>query len=285
MISTLAPEEAVHVEENPYSYEAIKSEVKTLESFRQLFEVNEAVLKPEYIGPLRQAPHEVVQIMSEQLQSAETFIETSKSPAIRNMYERQFEEGVNALTFFNRFCEDLNGVESYDVAVQEDELGGLIINMSPKEDIPWGELGGQPVKAVQIILRNGSKVNPESTAYTPMQFNVRFLGDDSKEIDSWRLDMHNTKTREIQVDAKVGGDSLFAHHKRVESLNNSQNPEKSFQAMQAAFLLNFGRLYLLGKDEKGRTVGNARANYESDEHIALVRSEYSAAIKFLKKES
>ncbi len=285
MINTITPDEVVYSQENQFSYEAIKPEVKTLESFRALFEVNEAVLKPEYVEPLRQAPHEVVQIMSGQLQNASHFIETSTSSSIKSMYERQFAEGVHALTFFNNFCENLNGIESYEVAVQDDELGGLVINMSPKEDIPWGELGGQPVETVQIVLRNGSKVNSDSKAYTPMQFNVRFLDGDMGEIDSWRLDMHNTKTREIQVDAKIGGDSLFAHHQRVASLNNSQDPEKSFQAMQAAFLLNFGRLYLLGKDEKGRTVGNEHAVYNSPDQVLKVRQEYVNAINFLKKEN
>ncbi len=284
-METTTPTEVVQSEEQNYSYEAIRPEVRTLESFRALFEVNAGVLKPEYVEPLRQAPHEVVQIMAEQLKNAAQFIENPNSPAIENMYKRQFAEGVHALTFFNEFCENLNGVGKYSVAVREDALGGLVIDMSPTDDIPWGVLGGQPVETVQIILRNGSKYKSNSKAKTPMQFNVRFLDGASEEIDSWRLDMHNTDTKEIEVDAKVGGDSLFAHHQRVESLNNSQDPEKSFQAMQAAFLLNFGRLYLLGKDENGRTVGNEHAEYKSPEQVLKVRQEYSRAINFLKKES
>lgn len=279
--------------ENPYIDNAegeagetlIKDEVLNVENFIGLFHLNKEGIKPEFVDILDQVPDEVASIMTGNLRDAMLFAQTSPQESVKQMYQEQVARAGANLEFFDNFCRNLCDVDQYAVAVEKERLGGIRIAMKPvNENTMWGELDGTDVREVEIVLRRGDNESSTTDTYTPMQLNFRFLDGEEDEIKSWRLDLHNTDRREIEVDAGIGGGIQYIKHEPLKALNATDDPEGNFRALQAAFMVNFGRLFLLGKDQEGKFVENGKAVYENPDDLKLVTLEYQKAVKLLKKD-
>lgn len=261
---------------DPVALETLSNELRSMKNFTELFEVDQEKVKPEFRTTLAEAPAEIADIVTEPLLNERERLERLKNP-----YTREYEEGVRALEFFEDFCSDLCEVERYRVESDADAFGGIRISLFPQSYWAWAVIGGDDIAEVEIVVRTGDEGRIDDSVYTPLQLNFRFLDNTRHEVDSWRLDMHNKGARKIQVDARVGADRISVHHKDIESINRSRNPQASFRALQSAFLVNFAERFLLERNSDNYLMALPDATFGSQKEFDLIADAYTEAESFL----
>lgn len=275
-------------------HETHKPEINNLEGFRALFEVPQNEIKTKYRTPLKNAPDEIVGIMTKPLRTSRQILDNAPENAAKRVQEKQYETGKTSLEFFNSFCENLNNVDAFNIGIEGDKLGGITINLKPNSGA-FGKLGGEEIDEVSIVIRDGSETDKAAKAYTPMQLNFRFL-EQGTESESWRMDMHNVdaaihrkdlEKNRIEVDATLGGPSYKSEHNPIETLNNQEDPQDAFKALQAAFLINFCTEHLLMEDVvegKRKIVPSEKANFseENPNEFRFLKHKFAQAIKLLR---
>lgn len=181
-----------------------------------------------------------------------------------------------------------------NIGIEGDRLGGITINLEPSVGV-FGKLGGEEIDEVSIVIRDGSETDKASKAYTPMQLNFRFLNQ-GKESESWRMDMHNVdaakyrkdlEKNRIELDATLGGPSYKSEHNPIQALNNQEDPQDAFRALQAAFLINFCTEHLLMEDVvdgKRKIVPSEKAKFndENNYEFRFLKHKFAQAIKLLR---
>ncbi len=269
--------------------EAPRPELETPHGFESLFQAPNNELPSNIKTVLAKAPSEIKAIIVAPLVRMETTLTTSADklhPTVLENFKKQYGVGMEAVAFFDGFCESANGVGKYELRTETDPNGGIDIFMRPwKEGVAWGKIGEDNVDEVQIRIRTGENTQNSKDAYTPMQLNFRFLQYEhgkAEEITSLRVDMHNRENAEIQVDAIVGGDMMDRKHEAVRSMNNGDK-EENFRALQAAFLLNFSERFLLskGEDDKFDIRGGIQVDKSSRPHLETLAKELNKAQNFL----